>query len=146
MVGDDVVTMPFEEIHLLLQLAGVGPVVVALAIGDVLAGRAGEQPRAERHSEAELVLRLVDRFDDAGIARRVIGDDRGGGVGRGVVVDDHLEGEIRFLLEKALQRLPNEGRMIVGEADDAQQRFGLAAPALNQGLLALQFHFWMLAW
>ncbi len=56
------------------------------------------------------------------MARGVLGDDLGGPVGGAVVADQQLEGEVRGLAEDAVQGLPDEGRLVVGDAQDRDDR------------------------
>src|SRR5690606_3068669 len=115
-------------------------VIVALAVGDVPAACLREQPSTERNTEAVLVFRLVDRPDHVWVASGIFLDDCRCGIGRGVVMNDHLDREIRFLPKETLQRFPDERRMVVSQADDAQQRLSLVAPGRHQFLLVSQFH------
>ncbi len=108
-----------QEIDLPLELARVGPVIVALADRHELAAGArcevGEIPvRPE-------ILAAQDRHE-VGVARGVLGDDLGSPVRGSVVADQQLEGEIRGLAKDALQRLPDEGRLVVADAQDRDDR------------------------
>ena len=109
MAGHVIVGVGFEEVDLELQFVRVGPVVVALARGDVfcIGVHGGTHDVAYRVTWfAVLVLGLVDGLDDVGVALGILADDGSGAVGRGIVVDDSLEWEGGLLHHKAVKALP----------------------------------------
>jgi hypothetical protein len=110
--------MRFQEIDLDLEFVGVGPVVVALACGNVFGtGVDGSIHDAEYGSVvfAMLVFGLVDGFDDVRELLSILADDGGGAVRRGVVVNDGLEGEGRLLHHESVQALTQERLVIIDQ-------------------------------
>ena len=127
-VGEDhrIVGVGFQEVDLLLELEGVGPVVVTLAEGDVF-GPGGDDGAVHhaRHravSFGVLVFGLVKGLDDVGVAGGVFADDVGGAVGRGVVVDDGHEREVGLLHHEPFEGVADIGLVVVGDAADGHQR------------------------
>ena len=116
MAGHVIVGVGFEEVDLELQFVRVGPVVVALAHGDVFCigvhGGTHDVVYAVTWF-AELVLGLVDGLDDVGVLLGVLTDDGCRAVCRSVVVNNGLEGECSLLHHKAVQALPQIRLMVI---------------------------------
>ena len=138
-VGQHVIGVGFEEVHLLLQLERVDPVIVALAIGDVLAAGPVEQRREAPATQLVLVVLMNHRLDEVRVLLGVALDDLCGAVAGGVVVDQDLEGERGALRQEAVQGLLDVVDLVVGRASDRQQRLLPLWPGLHD-LLFGPFH------
>ena len=109
--------MGVQKVHLALELFGIGPAVVPLAGGQVLAPGCREEHRVQGVDPlGKQVLLLEEGVDDMGVFLRVFPDDGGGAVGGGVVADQYLEGKIGALTYKALQGVPDIFLMVIGHA------------------------------
>ena len=118
MTRHEIVRMGFQEVDLDLEFVGVGPVIIALTMGNVFGtGVDGSIHDAEYGSVvfAMLVFGLVDGLDDVRVFLGVFADDGGGAVRRGVVMDDGLKGEGRLLHHKAVQALPQIRFVIINQ-------------------------------
>ena len=155
MVGDGIVAVMHQrlvdaggirrvrlhKVHLPLQLAGVGPIVVALTEGDIApAGGRQEDVVLDVDVLRIQVFLLAEGLDAFGETRGVVPDDVGGSVGGGVVIDKDLIVEIRLLHEKALQRLRDIGFMVKGRAEhgDHHSRSGHDSSPLRSGQAAVR--------
>ena len=114
--------MGVEEVDLLLELVGVGPVVVALAEGYV-GGTGGFDGGVHYLAQgaiclSPLVLGFVDGMDDVGVLGGILTDDVGGMVGGGIIVDDSHEREVGLLHDKTFEAITQIGFVVVNEAVD----------------------------
>ena len=107
--GHEIVGVGFKEVDLKLEFVGIGPVVVTLAVGNVFSVGVHDGIHDATYRVAwfvELVLGLVNGFDDVGVTLGILADDGRGAIGRGIVVDNGLEGEGGLLHHKAVEALP----------------------------------------
>ncbi len=96
-VGDDVIGMALEKVHLQLQLARVGPVIVGFAVGDVTAARFGKQVGNAGQALAVLIDLLIEGPNDCRMPLGVLRDDARCAICGGVVVDQDFVAEAGLL-------------------------------------------------
>ena len=113
--------MGVQEVDLFLEFVGVGPVVVALAEGDV-GGASGFDGVVHYLGEGAffrvLVLGFVDGMNDVGVLGGILTDDVGGVVSGSIIVDDSHEREVGLLHDKTFEALTKIGLVVVDEAFD----------------------------
>ena len=108
-----------QKVNLNLKLFGVCPVVVPLAVGDVLAPRVREKHLLVYVYVLRVeVFGLIEGADDVRVFFGVLADDICGAVGGLVIVYKHLKGKVRFLRHKALKRAGDVLLLIVCGAED----------------------------
>ena len=127
MEADGVVGVRLHEVDLFLEFEGVGPVVVAFAVGDVFPFGMGIE-KCDSHAAfvacGVLVGLLVEGSDSSGVLRCVVAYDLVGAVGGGIVVDDDFGGEGGLLHEHAFDGLADVVFLVVGQAADADEWLG----------------------
>lgn len=119
-----IIRVGFEEVYLLLEFEGVGPVVISLAEGYILATSFGEDKLLEHASHAlgvEIFL-VEDGENLIGVFFCIFADDFRGAIGRAIIVDDDFNGEIALLHQESIQTLPDERSVVVCDATDTDER------------------------
>ena len=103
----------FEERFLRPQLVVACPVVVSVEQRDVSAA-GGAEPACDDLVGVKVPLG-EEETDEVRVAVRVPLNDLACGVGRAVLRDQDFVGLWELLRERAVERLPNELRMVVGD-------------------------------
>ncbi len=122
METDGIIGVCLHEVDLALELEGVGPIVVALAIGYVFAPSSGVV-EVDVHlasiATSVLVLGFVKGKDEVGVLGCVLAYDVVGAVGGGIVVDEYLDGEVGLLRQDSVEAVADVVCVVLCVAADA---------------------------
>ena len=113
-----IIRVGFEEVYLLLELEGVGPVVIALAQGNVFTSNPGENEGLGHaaHTLGILILLVEDRENLIGVFFSVFADDFRGAIGRAIIIDEDFDGKIALLHQKPIQTLSDKRCVVIRDA------------------------------
>ena len=112
--------MAVKKINLLLQLAGISPIVITLDAGNILAAAGAKAPGYVL--ERALVCFGEEKADDVRMFLAVRPHDVSRAVGGAVLADNDLDGKRSPLHEYAIDRLCDELLMVIGDEENADFR------------------------
>ena len=115
--------MTIQKSSLPGKLLIVGPIIIAFQHRDIFSPTGRQRVRKVGiHAD---VLRAAQHADAVGKFSGIFGQDVAGAVGGSIIANHRLIRKIRFLRQHAVQRLPDEPGVVVGDHQHADFRLGI---------------------